>query len=33
MSNLRKNLPPTGIDKDFRTLRNVGYFFEGAKDE
>lgn len=33
MSNLRKHLRPTGIDKDFRTLRNVGYLFEGAKDE
>lgn len=33
MSNLRKHLRPTGIDKDFRTLRNVGYLFEGAIDE
>jgi two-component system response regulator CiaR len=33
MSNLRKHLRPTGIDKDFLTLRNVGYLFEGAKDE
>ncbi|MCD5003537.1 response regulator transcription factor [Enterococcus saccharolyticus] len=31
MSNLRKHLRPTGLDKEFRTLRNVGYMLEGTK--
>ncbi|MGX7196902.1 response regulator transcription factor [Enterococcus olivae] len=29
MSNLRKHLRPTGLDKEFRTLRNVGYMLKG----
>lgn len=33
MSNLRRHLKPTGLDKDFKTLRNVGYMMKGAKDE
>lgn len=30
MSNLRKHLRDTGIDKEIRTLRNVGYIMQGA---
>lgn len=30
MSNLRKHLRQTGIDKEIRTLRNVGYIMQGA---
>lgn len=30
MSNLRKHLRTTGIDKDLQTLRNVGYMLAGA---
>ena len=32
MSNLRKHLRVTGLDKDFRTLRNVGYMLKGAEE-
>ncbi|WP_430610224.1 response regulator transcription factor [Enterococcus sp. DIV0876] len=30
MSNLRKHLRDTGVDKEIRTLRNVGYIMQGA---
>ena len=30
ISNLRKHLRQTGIDKEIRTLRNVGYIMQGA---
>ncbi|GEN85879.1 response regulator transcription factor [Oceanobacillus sojae] len=33
MSNLRKHLRQTGLDKEFRTLRNVGYMLKGANNE
>lgn len=29
MSNLRKHLRQTGLDKEIRTLRNVGYIMQG----
>ncbi len=32
MSHLRKHLRPTGLDKDFRTLRNVGYMLKGVEE-
>ena len=28
MSNLRKHLRQTGLDKEIRTLRNVGYIMQ-----
>lgn len=31
MSHLRKHLRPTGFEKDFRTLRNVGYMLKGEE--
>lgn len=31
MSHLRKHLRPTGLEKDFRTLRNVGYMLKGEE--
>lgn len=31
MSNLRKHLRETGLDKDFHTLRNVGYMLKGVE--
>ncbi len=30
MSNLRKHLRQTGLDKEIKTLRNVGYIMQGA---
>ncbi|STD23977.1 response regulator receiver domain-containing protein [Enterococcus mundtii] len=29
MSNLRKHLRETGLDKEIKTLRNVGYILQG----
>lgn len=31
MSNLRKHLKPTGLDKAFKTLRNVGYILQNVE--
>lgn len=33
MSNLRKHLKGTGVEKQLKTLRNVGYILKGAQNE